>query len=251
MGDLVLDYTESEKDLGIFMNPVLNFNDQANFLYGKANQKFGMLKRNCYFVMDTKRRKVLYLTLVRSMFEHCPVVWRPASKSIINKLEGLQKRALKWIKNEIGTSYSIDELYYLHCKELNILPIKSRFDYHDMKTLHLIINGFSCVSLPDYLKLYSGSSRLRSSHLDHLSLVSDVGPRGSLLSNSRRGFANSFFYRSHLMWNRLPLSLREIVRPGLFKIELIKYIWTEFVFKTDSDASLSESELSDFDVDIT
>ncbi len=59
MGDLLLDYTESEKDLGIFMNSVLNFNDQANYLYGKANQKLGMLKRNCYFVMDTNRRKVL------------------------------------------------------------------------------------------------------------------------------------------------------------------------------------------------
>ena len=245
MGDLVLDYTESEKDLGIFMNKVLNFNDQADFLYGKANQKLGMLKRNCYFVMDTNRRKALYLTLVRSMFEHCPVVWRPASKSIINKLEGLQKRALKWIRNEMGTSYSIDDLYHLHCKELNILPIKFRFDYHDLKTLHLIINGFSCVKLPEYLKFYSGSSRLRSTHLDHLSLESDVRPVGSSLPSSRRGFANNFFYRSHLMWNRLPLALREIVRPSIFKTELIKYIWTEFVFKVDSSVSASESDFDD------
>ncbi|MCP4460435.1 MAG: hypothetical protein GY816_20795, partial [Cytophagales bacterium] len=95
MGDQILDYTETEKDLGIFMNSVLNFNDQANFLYGKANQKFGMLKRNCYFVMDINRRKALYLSLVRSLFEHCPVIWRPGSQSVINKLESLQKRALK------------------------------------------------------------------------------------------------------------------------------------------------------------
>ncbi len=248
MGDMDLDYTESEKDLGIFMNPVLNFNEQANFLYGKANQKFGMLKRNCYFVMDTNRRKVLYLTLVRSIFEHCPVVWRPASKSTINKLEGLQKRALKWIRNEMGTSYSIHELYHLHCKDLNILPIQFRFDYHDLKTLHLIINGFSCVKLPDYLKFYSGSSRLRSTHLDHLSLESDIRPVGSSLPSSRRGFANNFFYRSHLMWNRLPLALREIVRPSIFKTELIKHIWTEFVFGVDSSSSLSEE--SDLDEEV-
>ena len=251
MGDSVLDYTGSEKDHGIFMNSVLNFNEQANFLYGKANQKLGMLKRSCcYFVMDTNKRRVLYLTLVRSMFEHCPVVWRPKSKMIINKLEGLQKRALKWIRNEMGTSYSVDDLYYLHCKELEILPIKFRFDYHDLKTLHLIINGFSCVGLPDYLKFYSGSTRLRSSHLDHLSLVSDVSPRGNSQSSSRSGFANSFFYRSYLMWNRLPLSLREIVRPSLFKTELIKYIWNEFVFRVENDASRTESELSDFDEDM-
>ena len=99
-----LDYTDSEKDLGIFMNSTLNFNEQANFLYGKANQKLGMLKRNCHFVTDTNRRRILYLTLVRSIFEHCPTVWRPRSKAILNKLENLQKRALKWIRNEMDLS---------------------------------------------------------------------------------------------------------------------------------------------------
>ncbi len=47
------------------------------------------------------------------------------------------------------------------------------------------------------------------------------------------------------MWNRLPLYLREIIRPSTFKTELIKYIWTEFVFKADN--SLPED--SDFDVE--
>ena len=218
------------------MNSTLNFTEQANFLYGKANQKLGMLKRNCHFVTDTNKRRVLYLTLVRSIFEHCTSVWRPRSKVIINKLESLQKRALKWIRNEMEISYSIDEVYYLHCKHLNILPIKYRFDYHDLKTLHSIIHGFSCVALPDYLKFYSGSTRLRSTHLDHLSLISDITLSGSS-SNSRRGFANSFFFRSYLMWNRLPLTLREITRPGLFKIELIKYIWKDLVFKVNSSSS--------------
>ena len=69
------------------------------------------------------------------------------------------------------------------------------------------------------------------------------------MPSSRRGFANNFFYRSHLMWNRLPLSLREIIRPSKFKIELIKYIWTEFVFSVDS-SSVSESEESDFDEEV-
>ena len=240
MGDTILDYTDSEKDLGILMNSSLNFNEQANFLYGKANQKLGMLKRNCYFVSDVNRRKVLYLTLVRSIFEHCPSIWRPGSESIVNKLESLQKRALKWIRNDYSVSYSIDELHYLHCKQLNILPIKFRFDYHDLKLLHSIVYGFSCVNLPNYLSFFSGNSRLRSSHLDHLSLVSAVIPL-------RRGYSNSYFYRSHLSWNRLPLSLREIVRPGAFKLELLKYIWSDLVFEPGSmsEDSFSSSHSTD------
>ena len=240
MGSAVLDYTESEKDLGIHINPTLNFNEQALFLYAKANQKLGMLKRNCYFVNDIKKRKVLYLTLVRSIFEHCPTIWRPRSKTMIEKLENLQKRAIKWIKNETSTSYSIEDLYYLHCKELDILPIRVRFDYHDLKTLHQIIHGFSCISLPEYLKLYTGSSRLRSSHLDDLCLISDVIPRGTNASNSRNAFSNSFFYRAHLLWNRLPKCLREIIGPGVFKTRLKQYLWENAVFIGEDDSFSSE-----------
>ena len=236
MGSAVLDYTESEKDLGIHINPALNFNEQALFLYAKANQKLGMLKRNCYFVNDIKKRKVLYLTLVRSIFEHCPTIWRPRSKTMIERLENLQKRAIKWIRNETNTSYSIDDLYYLHCKELDILPIRVRFDYHDLKTLHQIIHGFSCISLPEYLKLYTGSSRLRSSHLDDLCLISDVTPRGTNASNSRNAFSNSFFYRAHLLWNRLPKCLREVIGPGAFKTKLKQYLWENAVFIGEDDS---------------
>ncbi|MCP4460940.1 MAG: reverse transcriptase family protein [Cytophagales bacterium] len=138
LGDNLLDYVSSEKDLGILMNSTLNFNDQANMLYSKANQKFGMLKRTCHFVNDANRRRALYLTLVRSLFEHCPMVWRPASNATVEKLESLQKRAIKWIRNDKSISYSTDDLYYIHCKQLNILPIKFRFDFHDLKFFHSI-----------------------------------------------------------------------------------------------------------------
>ena len=224
------------------MNPTLNFSEQALFLYARANQKLGMLKRNCYFVNDTRRRKVLYLTLVRSIFEHCPTIWRPRSKTIIDKLENLQKRAMKWIRNECSTSYSIEDLYHVHCKQLDILPIRVRFDYHDLKTLHVIIHGLSCINLPEYLKFYTGNSRLRSSHLDNLCLISNVTPRGMNVSNKndRNVFANSFFYRAHLIWNRLPKSLREIKGPGVFKTRLKQYLWQNAVFTGESDSLSSD-----------
>ena len=70
-----------------------------------------------------------------------------------------------------------------------------------------------------------GGSRLRITHLDHLSIVSDIVTRGQRVdATSKRGFNNSYFYRTHLMWNRLPLSLREIIRPSIFKAKLIEFI---------------------------
>ena len=93
----VLEYTETEKDLGILMNRTLNFTDHSNFLYGRANKGFGLFKRTYPFVHSIEKRRVLYFTMVRSLFEHCPIIWRPSSDTAVNRLESLQMRAIKWI----------------------------------------------------------------------------------------------------------------------------------------------------------
>ena len=138
---------------------------------------------------------------------------------------------------DFSVSYSSNKLlYFTHCKQLNILPIQLRFDYHDLKFLHLVVHNCSCIKLPSYLRLFDGSSRLRSTHLDHFSLVSDIKPNAIKSVSSKRGFAHTFFYRTHLSWNRLPLTLREIIRPSVFKSMLIKYIWEELTtIVLDSD----------------
>ena len=234
LGENLIDYTDKEIDLGITMNRTLNFTDHSTVLYNIANLRFGLLKRTCHFVDNHARRRVLYLTMVRSIFEHCPAVWRPSSNTSINKLETIQKRAIKWINKEYSFSYSNNDLlYYTHCKQL---PIRYRFDFHDLKLFHLIVYKISCTKLPSYLHFYEGGSRLRFTHLDHLSIISDIIPSRQVNSNitSNRGFSNSFFYRTHLLWNRLPLSLREIVRPSLFKKKLLDFIWEELVVTEDN-----------------
>ena len=177
----------------------------------------GFFKRTCHFVSNTNKRKVLYLTMVRSIFEHCPVIWRPSSNTTINRFESLQKRAIKWINQDINYNYSSNEiLYHIHFKQLNILPIQFRFVYHDLKLFHLIIHNLFFIKLPAYMHFFQGESRLRSTHLYHLSIVSDIVTRGQREdATSKRGFNNSYFYRTHLMWNRLPLSLGEIIRPSI------------------------------------
>ena len=222
------------------MNRTQNFTEHSNSLYNRANQRFGLLKRTCHFVDSAAKRRILYLTMIRSIFEHCPVVWRPSSDSSINRLESIQKRSIKWINKDLSSSYSSNKLlYFTHCRQLNILPLQYRFDYHDLKLFHLIVHNLSFIKLPPYLHFYEGSSRLRFTHLDHLSLVTDVIPSGTGCSASKRGFANTYFYRTHSNWNRLPLSLREIIRPSEFKQKLMQFIWEEIV------ATGSESDSED------
>ena len=75
MGKSLLDCTEYEKDLGIYINRTHNFTEHTDYLYSRANQRLGLLKRSCHFVDSTPERRILHLTMVISIFEHCPVVW--------------------------------------------------------------------------------------------------------------------------------------------------------------------------------
>ena len=75
------------KILGVLINCKLNFNEQQDNLLLKANQQFGLVKRTCNFVTDVRRRRVLYLTLVRSQFEHCSQIWRPCYQAWRNELK--------------------------------------------------------------------------------------------------------------------------------------------------------------------
>jgi hypothetical protein len=76
-----LEYADSEKDLGVLINPSFDFNDQIDALISKGNQQLGLLRRTCHFVQDIKRRRALYLTLVWSQFEHCSPIWRPSGRT--------------------------------------------------------------------------------------------------------------------------------------------------------------------------
>ena len=53
---------------------------------------------------------------------------------------------------------------------------------------------------------------------DRLKLKCTITPRVN-------AFKNSFFYRSHLEWNMLPLDLRLIEKSELFKSRLEKHLW--------------------------
>ena len=105
-------YTSCECDLGIFINEHFDWHDHHNFILKKSYQMLGITKCTCHFVFDRGKKRMLYLTLVRSNFEHCSTIWCPVSVNIVDmqKFEALQKQAIKWINCEEGYSYT-DKLY--------------------------------------------------------------------------------------------------------------------------------------------
>ena len=225
--DTIIDYADGERDLGVDINVRLNYSEQCDRLIAKANQQFGLTKRTCFFVNDFRRKRTLYLSLIRSQFEHCSVIWRPTNQTMINKFENFQKKCIKWILSEEPLHYDSHEIYLLKCREARILPLESRFDFNDLFLFFKVLNKLIPINLPAYLKFFDGNSRLRSCHLDSLCLVSEVKPRiNSTFSSGKNSALNkSFFYRTHLLWNKLPYDLRAVKYIPSFKKKLLKFLW--------------------------
>ena len=145
-------------------------------------------------------------------------------------MNSLKRKCIKWILSEQELSYS-NEVYLRKCKQVNILPLLYRFTFNDMNLFHKVVYKIIPVTMPDYLTPYSGDSRLRSTHLDNLSFVSNIALTTTSISNLKR----SFFFRSHTLWNFLPFDLRNSMRPSQFQIKLVTHYWK--MAATDSEQS--------------
>ena len=224
----LLDFVESEKDLGVIITNRLSWGQQSSALYSKANSRLGLLKRVCHFVNCEKQKRILYLAMVRSIFEHASVVWSSSSTQT-QELEKIQKRGVKWILDEQGHSYNTLE-YMKRLFDLKILPLETKFVFTDLLLFHKIFYGTTCINMPDYITpvLDEDLQRLRTTHLDELSLKSLITPRIS-------AFQDSYFHRSYLKWNSLPFTIRAITDKAVFESELKEHLWSVLLTNQDSD----------------
>ena len=88
----ILEFCENEKDLGVLVSSSFKW-DEHDKILNKAHQMLSFAKRTCHFILDARKRHSLYLSLVRSNFEHGSIMWRPVTETEINDFEKLKKRA--------------------------------------------------------------------------------------------------------------------------------------------------------------
>ena len=225
LGNSILDYECFQKDLGVFVNNSFTWSEHHQFIISKASQMLGLTKRTCQFLVKSSSKRTLYLTLVRSQFEHCSTIWRPVTQKNIDKFESIQKNAIKWMLNEMFISYSDSEVYFKKCNEVNILPVTKIFDLNDLILFHKIVNCQIPTKLPNYVLKYSGASRLRNNRLDYEWYVCNL--EHSAYAKSKSPLFTNYFYRVVHIWNKLPLSTRWTTNLDNFKNLTKKFLWEE------------------------
>ena len=66
------------------------------------------------------------------------------------KVENIQRRAVKWILGEQDHHYNEYE-YLSRLRDLDLLPMEFKFTFTDLVMFHNIYNGKSVIELPQYL----------------------------------------------------------------------------------------------------
>lgn len=82
----------SVKDLGVWLSNDLSFTVHLDYIYKKALQVVGFIKRNSWEFNNPICIKVLYCSLVRTILEYCSVVWNPVTDLWTNELESVQNQ---------------------------------------------------------------------------------------------------------------------------------------------------------------
>ena len=115
----ILEYSDSEKDIGVHTDPNLSFDVHINDKVNKANKVMGLIRRT-FLYMDSKMFLSLYKSLVRPILEYASVCWSPFLKRQIEQLEKVQRRATKLVPGFKNLEY-VDRL-----KKLGLPTLKFR-----------------------------------------------------------------------------------------------------------------------------
>ena len=133
IGDHALAVVPSQKDLGVMVNDKLTWNLHTSYVVAKANKMLGFLRRHfggAYVGPDRKR--LLYLSLVRSQLGYASEVWAPQSCiTDLKLLEGVQRRATRFILS-CNSDPNLRPNYKSRLISLNLLPISYWLECRDL-----------------------------------------------------------------------------------------------------------------------
>ena len=93
------------KYLGVLLSNNLSWSDHISELCSKARKILGLLYRQFYNNANPATIKQLYISLVRPHLEYAVQVWDPYLQGDIDKLEAVQRFALKLISQRWNLGY--------------------------------------------------------------------------------------------------------------------------------------------------
>ena len=195
------------RDLGIFIDDKLNFNQHYSIIAKKSKQISGWVL-NTFYSRDRVTMLTLFNSLVRSRLEFGCEVWNPYLKKDIVFIEQVQRS----FTHKIIGMRTLD--YWQRLKELKIMSLQRRRERIIIMHVWKIKNRVYPNSIDLEFKLHKRSNAMRAV-LKPLPRI-----RGKLLNL----FENSFGINACKLWNILPACLTHIDSITAFTKQLALFL---------------------------
>ncbi len=213
IGGEELEHVFEEKDLGVYVDSELSFDEHIATKVKKANQLVGLIRRS-FDYLDGKTFVKLYTALVRPHLEYAQSIWSPHLKKHRHIIEKVQMRATKLVDNMSELEYS-DRL-----KLLNLPTLAFRRMRGDVIELYKHFRKYDRDILSKSFQPKERTNRTQDF------LLHERRPK-----DGERGVqTNSFYYRSPRHWNNLPRKIVGAENTNTFKNRLDEY-WKDHELK--------------------
>lgn len=188
-----LDHITEFNDLGVTITNFLSWNAHIHKIVAKANRLLGLIKRTLGFQAPAGAKLILYNSLVRSTLLYASTIWYP-NKSGLKLLEGVQRKATKYILNDYVNDYKT------RLKNLGLLPICYFREFHDLCFFYKCLHGYCDLDLTNLVPFRDPPAVHTRSAQDPLKLKNIT---------TRTETAKHFFSQRIInIWNNLPLDIR-------------------------------------------
>lgn len=191
VGELTVFATNCVRLLGIDIDNRLKFDLHIQSLCKQANQKVRSLYRIRKY-LSLNQTETLCNAYVLSYFKYCPIIWMFSNKTLGNEVNKVQKRCMHVIYFDSELSGS--ELMLLHNAEpVHRIHLRTLLT-EVFKSLHSLNPGF----MKPYFERKCLSTELRD-------------PEKLVLPAARttKYGTHSFLFRSIILWNSLPSSIKK------------------------------------------
>ena len=199
-----IEKTELEKDLGVFVDPELNFESHIEHTVKRASSKKATILRN--FSYRSKKVLVpLFKALVRPILEYASVVWDSSFRNQINLLESVQRTYTRHILEVKKLPYE-DRL-----KKLDLPSLEYRRFRGDLIEMYKIAQKKYDRASIDSLFCFVNNNRLRG----HCFKVTKIACR-------KRKYQHFFTNRCVNHWNKLSSNTVQSTSLNSFKNSIDK-----------------------------
>ena len=119
--------SSSKKLLGVIIDNKLTFNEHVSKLCKKASNKLHALARISKYMTKDKLRTIMN-AFFTSQFAYCPLIWIFYNRTLNNRINKLQERALRLVHNDNTSSFyellQKDNSFTIHHRNIQKLALE-------------------------------------------------------------------------------------------------------------------------------